>query len=69
MTECINFTVAIPTYNGASKLPEVLQRLQNQLHTENITWEIIVVDNNSTDRTADVVKNYQKNWQHPFPLK
>ncbi|MEM6400967.1 MAG: glycosyltransferase, partial [Cyanobacteria bacterium P01_D01_bin.116] len=43
MTECINFTVAIPTYNGASRLPEVLQRLQNQLHTENISWEIIVV--------------------------
>ncbi|MGF1676281.1 MAG: glycosyltransferase, partial [Rivularia sp. (in: cyanobacteria)] len=69
MTECINFTVAIPTYNGASRLPEVLERLQNQLHTENISWEIIVVDNNSTDNTADIVKNYQQNWQYPFSLK
>ncbi|MGB3639555.1 MAG: hormogonium polysaccharide biosynthesis glycosyltransferase HpsE [Rivularia sp. (in: cyanobacteria)] len=69
MTECINFTVAIPTYNGASRLPEVLQRLQNQLQAENISWEIIVVDNNSTDNTAEIVKQYQQNWQHPFPLK
>ena len=69
MTECINFTVAIPTYNGASRLPEVLQRLQNQLHIEDICWEIIVVDNNSTDNTAEVVKQYQQNWQHSFPLR
>ena len=69
MTECINFTVAIPTYNGASRLPEVLQRLQNQLHTEDICWEIIVVDNNSTDNTAEVVKQYQQNWKHSFPLR
>ena len=69
MKECINFTVAIPTYNGASRLPEILERLQNQLQTENISWEIIIVDNNSTDNTANIVKNYQKNWQHSFPLK
>ncbi|MCC5608093.1 hormogonium polysaccharide biosynthesis glycosyltransferase HpsE [Nostoc sp. CHAB 5834] len=69
MTENLDFTVAIPTYNGESRLPELLERLQNQLHTENLTWEIIVVDNNSTDNTAKVVQTYQKNWQCPYPLK
>jgi glycosyltransferase involved in cell wall biosynthesis len=69
MTESLDFTVAIPTYNGASRLPELLKRLQNQLHTENISWEIIVVDNNSTDDTAQVVQNYQANWQSGYPLK
>lgn len=65
----INFTVAIPTYNGANRLPELLSRLGNQINTENISWEIIVVDNNSTDNTAEVVKNYQANWKFPYPLK
>ncbi|MHC5742972.1 MAG: hormogonium polysaccharide biosynthesis glycosyltransferase HpsE [Nostoc sp.] len=69
MTENLEFTVAIPTYNGESRLPELLERLQNQLYIENLSWEIIVVDNNSTDNTAKVVQNYQKNWQSPYPLK
>lgn len=69
MTENLDFTVAIPTYNGQSRLPELLERLQNQLHTENFSWEIIVIDNNSTDNTAKVVQTYQKNWQCPYPLK
>jgi glycosyltransferase involved in cell wall biosynthesis len=69
MTDNLDFTVAIPTYNGESRLPELLERLKNQLHTENLSWEIIVVDNNSTDNTAKVVEAYQKNWQLPYPLK
>lgn len=69
MIECLDFTVAIPTYNGESRLPELLNRLQNQICTENLTWEIIVVDNNSTDNTRLVVQAYQENWQCPCPLK
>jgi glycosyltransferase involved in cell wall biosynthesis len=69
MTENLDFTVAIPTYNGESRLPELLERLKNQLDTENLSWEIIVVDNNSTDNTAKVVETYEKNWQLPYPLK
>ncbi|PMB49753.1 glycosyl transferase [Fischerella thermalis CCMEE 5201] len=69
MNKSIDFTVAIPTYNGASRLPELLERLRNQLYTEHFYWEIIVVDNNSTDDTAKLVQNYQKNWQCPYPLK
>ncbi|MBW4615701.1 MAG: hormogonium polysaccharide biosynthesis glycosyltransferase HpsE [Desmonostoc vinosum HA7617-LM4] len=69
MTESLDFTVAIPTYNGAGRLPELLERLQNQINTENFSWEIIVVDNNSTDNTAQVVQAYQQNWQCPYPLR
>ncbi|MEH2254092.1 hormogonium polysaccharide biosynthesis glycosyltransferase HpsE [Nostoc sp.] len=69
MTDNLDITVAIPTYNGENRLPELLERLQNQLHTENLSWEIIVVDNNSTDNTAKVVQTYQQNWRCPYPLK
>ncbi|MDZ8028730.1 MAG: hormogonium polysaccharide biosynthesis glycosyltransferase HpsE [Nostoc sp. SerVER01] len=69
MTDYLDFSVAIPTYNGESRLPELLERLKKQLHTENLFWEIIVVDNNSTDNTAKIVQAYQKNWQCPYPLK
>ena len=65
----LDFTVAICTYNGAYRAPEVLDCLRWQLKTEDIRWEIIVVDNNSTDSTAEVIHQYQKNWPHPHPLR
>ena len=72
----VDFTVAIPTYNGEKRLPEVLERLRNscqkalrQTQTQPYRWEVIVVDNNSTDNTAKVVRSYQANWPKEYPLK
>jgi glycosyltransferase involved in cell wall biosynthesis len=64
----VDFTVAIPTYNGGHLLPELLNCLQKQVNTESFSWAIIVVDNNSNDNTAQVVKSYQENWPFPYPL-
>ncbi len=58
----VDLSVAICTYNGESRLPEVLDRLQSQVGTEDITWEVIIVDNNSTDNTAKVIRDYQAHW-------
>lgn len=55
----VDLTVAICTFNGESRLPGVLELLLSQVHTEDFQWEIIIVDNNSTDNTANVVRDYQ----------
>jgi glycosyltransferase involved in cell wall biosynthesis len=65
----VDFTVAIPTYNGAAKFPQVLQKLRSQTNTENLSWEILVVDNNSNDNTAEVVKEFQNEWPNNVPLR
>jgi EAL domain-containing protein (putative c-di-GMP-specific phosphodiesterase class I)/glycosyltransferase involved in cell wall biosynthesis len=61
-------TVAIPTYNGETRLPLLLDRLLQQTGLEQIRWEIIVCDNGSTDDTAAIVRHYQKTWPSHFPL-
>jgi glycosyltransferase involved in cell wall biosynthesis len=66
---CLDFTVAIPTYNGETRLSEVLTRLQLQTGIEHLKWEIIIVDNNSKDGTAKLIYKYQKHWKHPFLLR
>ncbi|MEM8805097.1 MAG: hormogonium polysaccharide biosynthesis glycosyltransferase HpsE [Cyanobacteria bacterium P01_G01_bin.38] len=62
MDSTIDFTVVIPTYNGAGRLARVLDRLRSQTIPTNFNWEIVVVDNNSTDGTAALVKQYQQDW-------
>jgi glycosyltransferase involved in cell wall biosynthesis len=58
----VEFTLAIPTYNRAKYLPLILEKLRSQVEVENLSWEIIIIDNNSTDSTADVIRSYQANW-------
>jgi glycosyltransferase involved in cell wall biosynthesis len=65
----IDFTVAIPTYNGENRLPRVIEKLQTQTGVENLSWEILIVDNNSQDNTAKLVQEYQANWPHNVPLR
>ena len=66
----LDMSVAIPTYNGGDRLAVVLECLRWQLNIHNLSWEIIVVDNNSSDHTAEVVRYYQREWHsHTVPLR
>ncbi|MGB3535689.1 MAG: hormogonium polysaccharide biosynthesis glycosyltransferase HpsE [Microcoleaceae cyanobacterium] len=59
----MDLTIAICTYNGENRIPEVLEHLQQQVDTEEIDWEVLVIDNNSSDKTATVVNQFAQNWQ------
>lgn len=59
----IDFTVAIRAYNAAGRLPALLDKLRSQQNAESIRWEILIVDNNSTDNTAEIVQAYQSKCQ------
>jgi len=65
----MDVTVAICTYNGADAMPEVLDHLHAQEEVDDIQWEVIVVDNNSTDDTHEVVQAYQDTWGREAPLR
>ena len=67
MTAAAEFTVAVPTYNGAQRLPQVLDALRCQVG--DLTWEAVVVDNNSQDDTAAVVRQAQQNWPSNSSLR
>jgi glycosyltransferase involved in cell wall biosynthesis len=67
--EELDFTIAIPTYNGAKRLPKVLDLLLNQTGVENLYWEVIIIDNNSKDETIEVINYYQQIYNKNFPLR
>jgi glycosyltransferase involved in cell wall biosynthesis len=47
-------SVVICCYNSAQRLPETLRHLAAQDHTDDILWEVVVIDNASTDETAHI---------------
>jgi glycosyltransferase involved in cell wall biosynthesis len=49
-----DYSVIIPAYNEESLLPATLARLRNAMRFSSLQGEIIVVDNNSSDRTAEI---------------
>ena len=51
----MEFTVIVCTYNRAGNLPRCLGALAAQGGVEGREWEVLVVDNNSSDRTPAMV--------------
>ena len=51
----MKFSIIIPTYNRAVFLPKAIESVLAQTYTG---WELIIVDDGSTDNTKDVVAQY-----------
>jgi glycosyltransferase involved in cell wall biosynthesis len=52
----MDVSVVLCTYNRAGLLGRALAALQSQRTASGLSWELVVVDNASTDRTKDVVE-------------
>lgn len=50
-------TVLMPVYNGQNYLFESIKSIQNQTFTN---WELLIINDASTDNTVNIVKEYQK---------
>ena len=64
----LNLSIAICTYNGEQRLPFVLDRLRSQINTSTVRWEMLIVNNNSTDNTAACIAKLQADWAQDSTL-
>jgi len=54
------FTLVLPTLNEAGNVTAALERAVAALSKQNLAWNILVVDDESTDGTPDVVLRYAR---------
>jgi dolichol-phosphate mannosyltransferase len=53
-----SLALAIPTFNEAGTIGAVLERAAAALHAAGIPFELVVVDDGSSDQTAEIVRGF-----------
>src|SRR6266478_2891941 len=58
MAKTFTVSVVIPVYNEEERLPMTLKRICDYLSKRSLSFEVIVVDDGSTDRTAAIAERF-----------
>lgn len=59
-TKSCFISIVIPVYNEENRISKTLTNLTNYLDNQEYSWEIIIVDDGSSDNTAEQIKPYLK---------
>ncbi len=56
----MDISVIIATYNRSTRLKQALESFEKIIVAPGVTWELMIFDNNSTDNTKEVCREFQK---------
>jgi glycosyltransferase involved in cell wall biosynthesis len=62
----MNITVIVCTYNRCQALSKALSSVAASVLPASLTWEVLVVDNNSSDQTREVVDDFCRRYPDRF---
>jgi glycosyltransferase involved in cell wall biosynthesis len=57
----MKYSIVIPVYNESDKITSSLTQVLGFMRTFESLFEVIVSDDGSTDKTADLVQDYAQN--------
>lgn len=62
----MKITVIVCTLNRCQSLAKTLESVGASVLPDSVEWEVLVVDNNSTDQTREVVEDLRRRYQGVF---
>jgi glucosyl-dolichyl phosphate glucuronosyltransferase len=63
----MDITIILCTYNRCESLAKALDSVVRSVLPDSVQWEVLVIDNNSNDRTQSVVEEYTR--KHPSRVR
>ena len=67
MTDPI-FSIIAPVYNENEVLPELVTRVREVMDTTGESWELVLVDDGSTDGSTQSIREFGKQDQRVRPV-
>jgi glycosyltransferase involved in cell wall biosynthesis len=64
----VTYSIVVPVYNELESLPQLYQRLQPVMKGTRETWELILVDDGSTDGSTEVIQGLAAKDRHVRPV-
>ena len=64
----INLSIVMSTFNRPDDTLRFLESLEKTVTRPEVRWEVVVVDNNSTDNTPAIVSSYMARAGYPLQL-
>jgi len=68
MDNPIKYSIIAPIYNEIGNLPELYRRVKETLDKTDETWELIMVDDGSTDGSTDEIRKFAEQDKHIKPV-
>jgi len=64
----ITYSIIAPIYNEKENLPELQRRVSEVLDSTNEPWELILIDDGSTDGSTDIIRELAKKDERVRPI-
>jgi len=64
----ITYSIVAPIYNEGENIPELHRRVKDVMDSTNEPWELILVDDGSTDGSTEIIRELAKEDRHIRPI-
>jgi dolichol-phosphate mannosyltransferase len=64
----VNYSIVAPIYNELDNLPELYRRVRAVMSAARETWELVLVDDGSTDGSTEAIRRLAKQDKHIRPV-
>lgn len=64
----VTYSIVAPIYNEKENLPELYRRVREVMDSTGESWELVLVDDGSTDGSTDIIRDLAKNDESVRPV-